>query len=702
MRFKSPFPAKSAATFFKCVLLLFGLAALLTSCDVSYRHSDAFYDAFFTRQDSIANAGKLDQAMANIDSMNAVGHFRSRYFSCRRFYFKSGFNYKNNNARGTTIYMDSALNALTKYGLTEKYPLLYARILYSRGDNYFSNNQVDSAFSYFSRSREVALTLPDNGPLVGQQSYHLGMISYRQEKYDEAVQYFKEAFHAISYRKNDSTGYYWLQEILNNTALAYTKLEAGDSAKLYYQKALSFIKTEGDKYSYSPRQYKMALAASGVTMGNLAKVYIAQHHTDTAEQLLLKSIAINSQPGYENRDVVAARMQLAELYYQLHRQDEALNILQQMRPAADTVKNLDVELRWRKLMSTYYLDMHRPQEAEVFMRAYRSLEDSLNKAERKFRKIDYGLMLKQRENRYEVMLLKKENELKKLYLLLTATAICVVLTIMALIIINFRRSKKNVKTLTELNNRINLQNGTLAKALKDLRASNDDKDRILQVVAHDLRNPISVVVTIGGLLLEEEEDALKKKELNIIVKASSSVVALSEELLEFSGRNTIESGAEREVADLNELATQVVSLLQFKAAEKQQHINLQLPLSPTPILAFKDKINRVLNNLITNAIKFSDKNSNIDVSVTTTDAHVLIEVKDYGIGMQTAYLEKIFEAFTAAKRRGTAGERSYGLGLSICRQIVAVHKGKIWAESEPGKGSTFFVELPLARLQSGS
>ncbi len=699
MLLKRVLPNKYVTTYLRCVGMLLGLMLLQASCSRSDTHSDSFYEAFFKNQDAVAGLGKFDEAIISIDSLYTSTTNPSGYFRCRRYFFKSSVCYIRGKKDSTTIYLDSALKMISQYWLAAKHPLDYARILYARGDKYFTNNQIDSAFSYFSRSREIALPLDSTGTLIGQQAYHLGMISYRQEKYEDAAGYFKQAFASVIKRKSDSTSYYWLQEILSNTALAYTKLELYDSAIQYYSKALNFINTEGAKYSYSARQAKMSLAASGVTMGNLAKVYIATHKTDTAERLLLSSIAINSRPGYENKDVVAAYMQLAELYNQLGRNQEAIKLLFEMRPGLDTVKNLDVELRWRKLMCSYYLALHKPQEAETYMRSFLSLHDSLAKVQVNFKKIDYGMLLKQRDTHYEVILLKKDNELNRLYLLITISLVVVALTILLLIIANFRRSKKNVKDLTNLNNHINLQNGTLAKALKDLRTSNDDKDRILQVVAHDLRNPISVVVTIGSLLAEEETDEFKKKELGIIVKASSSVVTLSEELLEFSGRNGMDSSAEREVIDIREIATHVVTLLQFKAEEKQQKIKLQLPELSMPVLAFKEKINRVLNNLITNAIKFSYKNSEIDVAIAANEDVVLIKVRDYGVGMDPEQLGKIFDAFTSAKRRGTAGERSYGLGLSICSQIVELHRGKIWAESEPGKGSTFFVELPMANVR---
>jgi signal transduction histidine kinase len=103
----------------------------------------------------------------------------------------------------------------------------------------------------------------------------------------------------------------------------------------------------------------------------------------------------------------------------------------------------------------------------------------------------------------------------------------------------------------------------------------------------------------------------------------------------------------------------------------------------------------VVNNLITNAIKFSFLGTTIQVTISINDKFARIQVKDEGIGIPTSVQPQIFEMFTSAKRHGTVGERSYGLGLSICKQIVEELGGRIWFESVEAKGSSFFVELPL-------
>ena len=97
--------------------------------------------------------------------------------------------------------------------------------------------------------------------------------------------------------------------------------------------------------------------------------------------------------------------------------------------------------------------------------------------------------------------------------------------------------------------------------------------------------------------------------------------------------------------------------------------------------------------LLVNAIKFSRANATIRVTVSESEKEVTIAIHDEGIGIPPAIAKQVFDPFTSAKRKGTAGEQTYGLGLYICKQIVEAHGGQIWFESEEEKGSTFFIRL---------
>ena len=107
---------------------------------------------------------------------------------------------------------------------------------------------------------------------------------------------------------------------------------------------------------------------------------------------------------------------------------------------------------------------------------------------------------------------------------------------------------------------------------------------------------------------------------------------------------------------------------------------------------------RVINNLIANAIKFSFQDTEIEIKLERSGDDFHVSVTDKGVGIPDKYSSKVFEMFTEAKRPGTLGEKPYGLGLSISSQIVQAHGGKIWFESEQGKGTIFHVSVPVGPI----
>jgi signal transduction histidine kinase len=150
-----------------------------------------------------------------------------------------------------------------------------------------------------------------------------------------------------------------------------------------------------------------------------------------------------------------------------------------------------------------------------------------------------------------------------------------------------------------------------------------------------------------------------------------------------------------EQLDLEELLQYCVTLLQHKASEKQQQIVLHS--MPATITGDREKLWRVFSNLIGNAIKFSAERGLITIRMESIENNILVSVQDNGIGIPAELQENVFDLSGKAKRKGTAGEASFGLGLVICKQIVELHNGKIWFATAQGSGTTFYVQLPANR-----
>ena len=145
--------------------------------------------------------------------------------------------------------------------------------------------------------------------------------------------------------------------------------------------------------------------------------------------------------------------------------------------------------------------------------------------------------------------------------------------------------------------------------------------------------------------------------------------------------------------ELNKLLNEIIF---FWKIEKDTKKNIELISNVNPVYALinNEKFYRILDNLIGNALKFSKQKSKIEVLLNRRDDDVIIEIKDHGVGIPKNLMPYIFEPFSAAGRKGLRGEQSTGLGLSIVKQIVEKHNGKIEVESQQGIGSTFKIILP--------
>ncbi len=225
----------------------------------------------------------------------------------------------------------------------------------------------------------------------------------------------------------------------------------------------------------------------------------------------------------------------------------------------------------------------------------------------------------------------------------------------------------------------------------EIEHGSEFKSQLLGLVAHDLRNPIAAVESLAMMMEMDEIDEDTQDSLNLMKASCVKARTIIDELLEAArNENTIEFKTQK--TELNKFLIDVVNM--WKIQKDTQNIELISRVSPAYALLNLEKFQRVLDNLIGNALKFSKSNLKVDVIISKVGSTLLIEVKDRGIGIPKEKLPIIFDPFTKAGRAGLNGEQSTGLGLSIVKQIVEKHNGSIKVESEEGKGSTFSISLP--------
>jgi len=225
-----------------------------------------------------------------------------------------------------------------------------------------------------------------------------------------------------------------------------------------------------------------------------------------------------------------------------------------------------------------------------------------------------------------------------------------------------------------------------------IEKANAFKNEILGMVAHDLRNPIGAVETIAMMMEMDEVDKDTHENLEMIKASCAKARGIITDLLDAANNENI-NVIDVQRTEMNHFLKRIINEWKVQKNAKNSVVFIG---SKDQIFAEinAEKLQRVMDNLITNALKFSKDKDKIDIYLSAKDGHAIIEVRDYGLGIPAGMIPFIFERFSKARRPGVRGEQSTGLGLSISKQIIENHNGTIEVMSEERKGSTFTIKLP--------
>jgi PAS domain S-box-containing protein len=232
-----------------------------------------------------------------------------------------------------------------------------------------------------------------------------------------------------------------------------------------------------------------------------------------------------------------------------------------------------------------------------------------------------------------------------------------------------------------------------AKLYDEIKVLNAKKDEFIGLASHELKTPMTAIN--GYLQIVERSVQADEKNKNFINKALlqlNKLTTLVSDLLDVSKIQSGKLPLSFTEFDLNELATEVTDMMQ--QSYKTHKIDLQLPVTPVIIKADQQRIEQVFINLITNGVKYSPGGDKIIIKAAVSAKKIVVSVQDAGIGVDKNQQERIFSRFYRVENLA-AHMSGLGIGLYICHEIIERHKGKMWVDSELGKGATFYFELPL-------
>jgi signal transduction histidine kinase len=328
-------------------------------------------------------------------------------------------------------------------------------------------------------------------------------------------------------------------------------------------------------------------------------------------------------------------------------------------------------------------------EAELREREILNLqaESSRQEADLKNKELD------QIRNQQQILTLEQEKklsdlqlqkgEVQKMVYLLSSIIIFILLVSAVIGYFNIRKSKSKISAK---NRYIEKQN----RKLKDL---NEEKNRLIRIVAHDLKNPLTSALTLSEIIYQKFGKGTNEEQHNIslIRRSLRRMQEMINKILDVKAIDSKQLNLEYEAVNVRLIVNYLMELFSRKAEKK--NITILNEAEESYIRVDRDYFIQILENLISNALKFSSMNTSVRISTQENNDTCQISVADEGPGFNKKELKQLFNENTKLSPKPTNGESSNGLGLSIVKKYVEAMNGKVWCETKPGQGSTFFVEF---------
>jgi signal transduction histidine kinase len=549
--------------------------------------------------------------------------------------------------------------------------------------------QFDKAFDSYYKGKYLIDSIGDECKGLAYAN-SIAYLLYKQEQYSEALKYFiiRREWNLRCPNSDSIIRNYTKIADFNEIGLCYEKLSIYDSALVNYDRSISLF---FEFWKKSENKGKRLLRTYAVVLGNKGSCLLKMKRYDSAEVSLKQSIAINFKPEREIADAMLNKVKLADVYLQTDRTQECKNMISDVENDLQQHADILVEMRLTELQYRYSLKNNDFKNALKFLQRNYVLKDSITNSSYK---VDSRYNYKQEfdvlRQEMEVVKLQKLNSTKTFYIIIFSFALLGGLGIGLVLFKKRIAQNKHLAELKQLNEQITKNNLQLQNSLTSLEQSQSENSRIMKIVAHDLRSPLTGIL---GMVQLAKSDEFSSEERNLyfgmLEDSCKNALTFIDDLLFSSETNSI---IQKEEADLAIILDSCLKLLKTQSDKKGIHLHSHI--FSIVVNLNQEKIWRVFNNLLSNALKFSSSGKSIYLDLIENSDSVIVSVRDEGIGIPENLKDKIFDMFSTAGRAGTKGEKSFGLGLAISKQIVDAHKGKIWFESQENKGTTFYVMLP--------
>ncbi|MEO6347768.1 MAG: ATP-binding protein [Aquaticitalea sp.] len=606
------------------------------------------------------------------------------------------------------------------------YSKVMAEVNYYRALIYSDKNDYYNAIDNYTKSRQFFKKIHDTLG-IAKIDNSVGLIEIKRGNYNKGLELSLSAiriFEDRNMRKDLSLAY-------NNLAEAYYKTQQVDKAMEFNFKALNIREqlhdSTGIKRSnrniamlYAMRkEYRKAIeyyetvlkllnpkkdtALRGEILPLIGDQYLQFKEYDKAGDYLVEGLSYNR--SIDNKEgILQSLNSIGNLNLQQKKTKLAESQILEAHELTKTSSDKNEVLKNYKLLASLDSTQNKFQSAFKWQGDYYVLKEELERQNQPKLPINTDHIkndVSEQDGNYSDQinsdtLSANASQLQRLRLIsyLLVAAFITVLTILLLIYLRRKNTLKYTKELEEKNAQIQLQNEAILEQTQHLEEINKSKDRLFSIVSHDLKDSIS---SIKGFLDLLKEDSISREEFNELIpelsENANNASLLLYNLLNWSKSQMQNLEPNPELFNIQEVFHNKISLVEPKIEQKR--IVLIDESQRDFVFADKSMVEIVIQNLMTNAVKFSKVGDIITISNKDENGKSLICVEDTGVGISKENLDKLFKGnnFTTV---GTKNEKGTGLGLTICKELVELNQGRIWVESTPNVGSKFFVELPKA------
>jgi len=518
----------------------------------------------------------------------------------------------------------------------------------------------------------------------------LAKVYFKSKKFDKALQYNKKSL-SIREELDDLEG---MKYTLKNLGELYALKNDYRLSIDNYERMLTLLDIKKDK------------DLRGEVMTSLGKCYLAINDLKKAAEYLRVGLAFNRIQG-NDLGVLISLNAFADLNIKNNRLRLAKTQLDEANKLGKKLNNEEELLYNYKLNTELSSVRNFHQDAFYWQKQYFYLKEKLNKE--KLEALTLQIKSNQASNiSTNLVSLKEKNKnipekkgsklssSQKQNTLLIYGLIASLVFVTALLIFSYLKSSKNTTTTKELskeNESLGQKNKSLVQKNIQLEEVNQVKDKLFSIVSHDLKDSVSSIKAFLDLL---KDDGITKEEFNNLIpelsENANNASSLLFNLLNWSKSQMQNLQSKPELFNIQEVFQIKISLIEKKVNDKG--IIIIDESRREFVYADKSMMEIVIQNLITNAVKFTGKGDVITVSNQDYNGKILICIEDTGIGISEENQKKLFNAKKNFTTNGTENEKGTGLGLTISKDLVELNNGRIWLESTPNIGSKFFIELP--------